>query len=66
MRRGPALGDAISHLSERDRLLLRLRYGHGLTQSEIGQRLGMSQMHVSRLLHRISTTQEDTLTQEAC
>jgi RNA polymerase sigma-B factor len=47
------------------RLLLRLPYGHGLTQSEIGQPLGISQMHVSRLLHRISTTLEDTLTHEA-
>jgi len=46
-------------------LLLRLPYGHGLKQSEIGQRLGISQMHVSRLLHRISTTLEDTLTHEA-
>jgi RNA polymerase sigma-B factor len=60
------LGRAISHLSERDRMLLRLRYGQGLTQREIGQRLGMSQMHVSRLLQRISATLEETLTQEAC
>jgi len=47
-------------------MLLRLRYGQGLTQREIGQRLGMSQMHVSRLLQRISATLEETLTQEAC
>jgi len=60
------LSRAISHLSERDRMLLRLRYGQGLTQREIGQRLGMSQMHVSRLLQRISATLEETLTQEAC
>jgi RNA polymerase sigma-B factor len=57
---------AIGELSDRDRLLLRLRYGHGLTQEEIGQRLGISQMHVSRLLQRISTALGDTLTQEAC
>jgi len=57
---------AISLLSDRDRLLLRLRYGHGLTQSEIGQRLGISQMQVCRLLQQISTTLGDTLTQEAC
>ncbi len=57
---------AIGRLSDRDRLLLRLRYGHGLTQEEIGQRLGISQMHVSRLLQRISTALGDTLTQEAC
>jgi RNA polymerase sigma-B factor len=37
-------------LSERERLLLKLRFQDDLTQSEIGQRLGCSQMHVSRML----------------
>ena len=40
------------HLSERDRELLRLRFGEDLTQREIGARLGISQMHVSRLIRR--------------
>jgi RNA polymerase sigma-B factor len=56
----------ISLLSDRDRLLLRLRYGQGLTQSEIAQRLSISQMHVSRLLQQLSATLGDSLTQEAC
>ena len=57
---------AIRLLSDRDRLLLQLRYGQGLTQSEIAQRLSISQMHVSRLLQQLSTTLGDSLTQEAC
>jgi RNA polymerase sigma-B factor len=37
-------------LSERDRLLLRLRLREDLTQTEIGRLVGCSQMHVSRIL----------------
>ena len=37
-------------LSERDRLVLRLRFVDDLTQAEIGRRVGCSQMHVSRIL----------------
>ena len=37
-------------LSDRDREVLRLRFAEDLTQSEIGGRLGLSQMHVSRLI----------------
>ena len=39
-------------LPERERKILALRFGGDLTQSEIGERLGISQMHVSRLLRR--------------
>ena len=39
-------------LAERDREILRLRFVEGLTQSEIASRIGISQMHVSRLLTR--------------
>jgi RNA polymerase sigma-B factor len=39
-------------LPQRERQILYLRFGDGLTQAEIGRRLGISQMHVSRLLHR--------------
>jgi RNA polymerase sigma-B factor len=39
-------------VSERDALMLRLRFQEDLTQSEIGARLGMSQMHVSRTLRQ--------------
>ena len=39
-------------LPERERELLRLRFVDELSQSEIAERMGMSQMHVSRLLRR--------------
>jgi len=47
------LAPLIEKLPERDRLLLRLRFGEELTQAQIGERLGCSQMHVSRLLSRV-------------
>jgi RNA polymerase sigma-B factor len=46
------LAPLIKGLSERDRLLVQLRYGDELTQREIGDRLGLTQTHVSRLLTR--------------
>jgi len=39
-------------LPERERLLLHLRFAEDLSQSEIARRVGVSQMHVSRLLRR--------------
>lgn len=56
---------AIDRLSSRDRQILSLRYSQGLTQSDIGRRLGVSQMHVSRLLRRIHLTLHDTLVPKA-
>ncbi|MEV8318621.1 RNA polymerase sigma factor SigF [Streptomyces sp. NPDC059900] len=47
-----ALAPLLAQLSERDREILRLRFVDELTQSQIGERLGVSQMHVSRLLTR--------------
>jgi RNA polymerase sigma-B factor len=47
------LAPLIDKLPERDRLLLRLRFGEELTQAQIGEELGCSQMHVSRLLSRV-------------
>lgn len=41
---------AAQELSPRDRRILHLRYFEGLSQSEIAARVGVSQMHVSRLL----------------
>ena len=42
----------LSTLSERDRTIVTLRFFENLTQSEIAARVGISQMHVSRLLAR--------------
>ena len=39
-------------LPDRDRLILRLRFEEDLTQSEIAEKLGISQMHVSRIIRR--------------
>jgi RNA polymerase sigma-B factor len=47
-----SLKPLIAQLSERERTLLSLRFGAELTQSQIGEELGISQMHVSRLLSR--------------
>ena len=47
------LHPAISTLSERDRTILRLRFFEGLTQREVADRIGVTQMQVSRLLTRI-------------
>jgi RNA polymerase sigma-B factor len=41
---------ALARLSERDQTALRLRFFEDMTQSEIAERLGISQMHVSRIL----------------
>ena len=37
-------------LPARDREVLRLRFAEDLTQTEIGERVGVSQMHVSRII----------------
>jgi RNA polymerase sigma-B factor len=47
-----ALGPLIAELPERERRILYLRFFRGMTQSQIADRLGISQMHVSRLLNR--------------
>ncbi|MFF3645014.1 SigB/SigF/SigG family RNA polymerase sigma factor [Streptomyces sp. NPDC002564] len=47
-----ALAPLIAALDERDRRIIELRFGQEMTQDEIGSALGISQMHVSRLLSR--------------
>lgn len=46
------LSPLLSTLPWRERRILHLRFVEGLTQSEIADRVGLSQMHVSRLLSR--------------
>ncbi|MFJ5831830.1 SigB/SigF/SigG family RNA polymerase sigma factor [Streptomyces sp. NPDC093089] len=48
-----SLRPLLARLDDRDRRILELRFGEELTQAEIGRRVGLSQMHVSRLLTRI-------------
>ena len=42
----------MDRISERERTVLRLRFGEDLTQAEIGERIGVSQMQVSRLIRQ--------------
>ena len=46
------LAPGFQALDERERLILHLRFFKGLTQSQIAQQVGISQMHVSRLIRR--------------
>ncbi|MFJ9742121.1 RNA polymerase sigma factor SigF [Streptomyces sp. NPDC101166] len=47
-----ALAPMIAELDERDRLIIHMRFVEERTQAQIGEHLGISQMHVSRLLSR--------------
>jgi RNA polymerase sigma-B factor len=49
---GATIAPTMKALSERERLILHLRFVEDLTQSEIADRIGVSQMHVSRLIRR--------------
>jgi RNA polymerase sigma-B factor len=54
----------LRHIPPRERLILQMRFVEDLTQTEIAERVGISQMQVSRLLRR-SLEQLRTLTQAA-
>ena len=47
-----AVDDALRVLDERDRRILHMRFMGDMTQSQIADALGISQMHVSRLLRK--------------
>jgi RNA polymerase sigma-B factor len=49
---GETLRGTLRALPDRERLILKLRFEQDLTQAEIAERVGVSQMHVSRLLRR--------------
>ncbi len=49
---GQAIAPAFKALSKREQTILRMRFIEDLTQSEIATKIGVSQMHVSRLLRR--------------
>jgi RNA polymerase sigma-B factor len=56
------LNAGLADLPARERVILHLRFEEGLTQSQIAERIGISQMHVSRLIRRaIEALREDTL-----
>jgi RNA polymerase sigma-B factor len=45
-----SVGPKLRELPQRERRILYLRFFRGLTQTEIAEQLGISQMHVSRLV----------------
>ena len=49
---GHTVGPAFAELPERQQQILRLRFVDDMTQSEIATLMGISQMHVSRLIRR--------------
>jgi RNA polymerase sigma-B factor len=57
-----ALRQAIDTLPERERRILHMRFVDGMTQSEIADQVGVSQMHVSRLLSRACEVLKEELT----
>jgi RNA polymerase sigma-B factor len=60
-----SLKPLIAELAPRDRLILSLRFVADKTQAEIGEELGISQMHVSRLLARtLGKLREGLLTED--
>ncbi len=56
------LAPHIARLPDRERTILALRFFRGLTQTEIADEVGLSQMHVSRLLGRALGTLRTALT----
>ncbi|MDQ7910598.1 RNA polymerase sigma factor SigF [Phytohabitans sp. ZYX-F-186] len=55
------LAKALRTLPERERQIILMRFCGGLTQQQIADRIGISQMHVSRLLSRTLTRLRDEL-----
>jgi len=49
---GQSIGPAFRDLPSREQRIVQLRFFEDLTQAEIAERIGISQMHVSRLLRR--------------
>jgi RNA polymerase sigma-B factor len=56
-----ALSSALRRLPRREQTIVRLRFVDGLTQTEIAERVGLSQMHVSRLLRSTVETLRNEL-----
>lgn len=55
------LAPALHALTERERFIVRLRFVEDLTQEEIGERIGVTQMQVSRLLKKVMGKLRDEL-----
>ncbi len=60
-----SVGPLLKQLPARERRMLHLRFFKGMTQSEIADELGISQMHVSRLLAKTLATLREGLEDRA-
>ncbi|MGP4011258.1 RNA polymerase sigma factor SigF [Streptomyces sp. 4N124] len=60
-----AVRHRLAALPERERAILYMRFFGDMTQSRIAERLGISQMHVSRLISRCCTRVRDQVLQDA-
>jgi RNA polymerase sigma-B factor len=60
-----ALEENLPLLDERERMVLKLRFEDDLTQSQIAERIGFSQMHVSRILRRTLERLREAVEEEA-
>jgi len=49
---GATLAPAMSALPKREQIILHMRFVEDMTQSQIAERIGISQMHVSRLIRK--------------
>jgi RNA polymerase sigma-B factor len=58
------LAPGFKALDERERTILQLRFFDGLTQSQIAQQVGISQMHVSRLIRRSLEKIRETIAED--
>jgi RNA polymerase sigma-B factor len=56
-----ALAPALETLPAREREILRMRFEEGLPQTQIAKRVGLSQMHVSRLIRKSLAAMRDEL-----
>ena len=55
------LAAGMQALEPRERRIIQLRFQEGLTQTQIANELGISQMHVSRLIRRALETMREEL-----
>ena len=56
-----SLAPVLDQLPERERVILRMRFEEGLPQTQIAKRVGLSQMHVSRLIRKALASMRDEL-----
>lgn len=58
------LAPAMERLDPRERLILHLRFFEGMTQTQVATRIGISQMHVSRLIRKSIDSLREAMTEQ--